>query len=501
MPLEFSPFLMPIKNADFLSDAGKYLAEGEKSKVKPTEKEIKLFEINPNDYKTGTVADKMLVGDIQSTQNKANALYKAGYSQTETKIALSDDIFRITKKYQAAQNLSKKLNSGLDKIKGVKGIRPDKYEAEFIKNAFYNPDGVTLKQELDDSKDYDADVRQFGDIYNIDEAVAFDIQNMAKNSETRDVQERGANKVLRKVKKEIETATGFEPSIDKQGVFEGVVPKHTEAPVTDASKAVNDYITGQANSTQPLNLITDDTYERVKSNDVIMGAVNRDTRKFADEMSKTQGRVPTPEETDIFQKAKLFDIYKRQANAGFKHKTLQAQIAPVTRVTVNTGGGDKGTSTIRDIHTPAFKLYSDMQSKKTTAFDLFKQGKSIEEVAKAVNLDPVKSKPFLESAKLGKVKYSMPLNAQGLDVEFVNSIVDNTNKSQPENDKKSRNELFVELNDNGEWEVKDMSNNNYLLATLPATTLGVGAEQGTKSKNAYIQQKKTGYKGTKNKMY
>jgi len=350
MPLEFSPFLMPIKNADFLSDAGKYLAEGEKSKVKPTEKEIKLFEINPNDYKTGTVADKMLVGDIQSTQNKANALYKAGYSQTETKIALSDDIFRITKKYQAAQNLSKKLNSGLDKIKGVKGIRPDKYEAEFIKNAFYNPDGVTLKQELDDSKDYDADVRQFGDIYNIDEAVAYDIQNMAKNSETRDVQERGANKILRKVKKKIETATGFEPSIDKQGVFEGVVPKHTEAPVTDASKAVNDYITGQANSTQPLNLITDDTYERVKSNDVIMGAINRATSEFGAEMLKTKGRTPTTEETAIFQKAKLFDIYKRQANAGFKHETLQAQIAPVTNNYLNTGKGNKGAPTIRDIY-------------------------------------------------------------------------------------------------------------------------------------------------------
>jgi len=348
MPLEFSPFLMPIKNADFLSDAGKYLAEGEKSKVKP-EKEIKLFEINPNDYKTGTVADKMLVGDIQSAQDKANALYKAGYSQTEAKIALSDDIFRITKNYQAGQNLSKKLNSGLDKIKGVKGIRPDKYEAEFIKNAFYNPDN-TQKKELDDSKDYDADVRQFGDIYNIDEAVASDVQNMAKNSETRDVQERGANGVLRKVKKKIETATGFEPSIDKQGVFEGVVPKHTEAPVTDASQAVNDYITGQANSTQPLNLITDDTYERVKSNDVIMGSINRDSRKFSDEMLKTKGRTPTTEETAIFQKAKLFDTYKNASNAGFRHETLQAQLAPVTRVTVNTGGGNKGAPTIRDIY-------------------------------------------------------------------------------------------------------------------------------------------------------
>jgi hypothetical protein len=484
MPLEFSPFLMPIKNADFLSDATKYLAEGNKdaaaqaaAKAK-TDKEIKLFEINPNDYKTGTVADKMLVGDIQSVQDKANALYKAGYNQTEAKIALSDDIFRITKNYQAAQNLSKKLNSGLEKIKGVKGIRPDKYESEYIKNAFYNPDG-TQKKELDDSKDYDADVRQFGDIYNMDEAVAADVQSMAKNSETRDVQERGANGVLRKVKKEIETATGFEPSIDKQGVFEGVVPKHIEAPVTDASKAVNDYITGQTNSTQPLNLITDDNYKRVQSNDVIMGAVNRDTRKFADEMSKTQGRVPTPEETDIFQKAKLFDIYKRASNAGFAHKTLQAQLAPVTKVTVNTGGGSKGAPTIRDI----YKNVSDSFAANTREDKPYLQLNLLDEDSQKIIVDAVNDKKKVnnipqENIYIKKDPKSGDLYAMYYDIEKGQSPF------------KGEGDYIVKV----------------------GKSLNIKATPGTAGKSAAVVQtneadktktspKKGGYKGTKNKMY
>jgi len=512
MAVDYSRFIVPEGDFSRLDKLGETLAtqaaaktKAEQEKKKLTEEGLKstLSELQSKDFITNTLADKVIIDGLQKTQNKAYALSSAGYDYNQMKMALSDDVYNLTQKSQAAKNLATQLNANIERNKGVKGIDMNKYSSAMI-NAAFLQDGK-VKDEFDPTQNYDEIVKKTADIYNADEAVAEDIKNMAKSVNKYDVQERGADKVLRKTLKNIETATGFEPYLDKEGVFQGVIPQHTEAPVTDSSKAVNDYITGQKDSKQPLNLITDDQYARIQSNPVIMGAVNKDTRDFAIAL----GRTPTQEEITTFQKAKLFDLYSRSSKAGFKHETAEAKLAPVTKVNVSTGGNKSGSSTIRDIHTPAVTLYGGFLDKKRKAVELFSQGKSTEEVAKAVNLDPAKSKSFLENAKKGDATYSMPLTTRGLDVEFVNSIVDNTNKSQNENEKKSRNELYVELNDKGEWEVLDASNNNYLLATIPATTLGVGAEQGAKSKNAYIQQKKTetsptkkgGFKGTDKPMY
>ena len=500
MAVDYSKFIVPEGDFSRLDKLGETLAtqaaaktKAEQEKKKLSEEGLKstLLELQSKDFLSNTLADKVIIDGLQKTQNKAYALSSAGYDYNQMKMALSDDVYNLTQKSQAAKNLATQLKANLDANKGVKGIDMNKYSSAMINAAFLNPDG-SVKDEFDPTQNYDEMVKKTADIYNPDEAVAEDIKNMAKSVNKYDVQERGADKVLRKTSKNIETAIGFEPYLDKEGVFQGVIPQHTEAPITESSKAVNDYITGQKDSKQPLNLITDDQYARIQSNPVIMGAVNKDTRDFASAI----GRIPTQEEITTFQKAKLFDLYSRSSKAGFKHETVEAKLAPVTKINVNTGGGKGGESTIRDIQTPAIKLYNNLQSKKTQAINLFSQGKSIEEVAKILKLDPVGSKSFLQNAQSGKAVYSMPLNTQGLDVEFVNNIVKNVNEGQPENEKKSRSELYVELNDKNEWEVKDLSNNNYLITTIPATTLGVGAEQGTKSKNTYIQKYKKGDKST-----
>lgn len=349
MAVDYSRFIVPEGDFSRLDKLGETLATQAANKAAAkakADKERKLYELDAKDLLTNTLADEFLINGIQDVNKTAYDLFSLGIDYNQAKMMLSNNVTKLYQNSQAAKNLSTQLKANIESNKNVKGIDQDKYARELAKAAFLNPDGKSVKDTFDPTLNYDDLVRKTGDIYKPDEAIAEDIKNMPKNSEVYSVKKRDSKGNVTETKERIETATGFEPYLDKDGIFQGVIPQHTEAPLTETSKSVNDYITKTKDSKEPLNLITDDHYERLRTSDpVIMGAVNKDTRDFAVAMN----RELTPEEITTFQKAKIFDLYLRSGKGGFKHETVEAQLSPVTKINVNTGGGKSGPTTVRDI--------------------------------------------------------------------------------------------------------------------------------------------------------
>jgi hypothetical protein len=94
----------------------------------------------------------------------------------------------------------------------------------------------------------------------------------------------------------------------------------------------------------------------------------------------------------------------------------------------------------------------------------------------------------------------MPLNAEGLDAEFVKNIVEAVNaggkKSTDEEGKPisyTREDIAVRKNDKNEWEAypKDKTiDKKYIIATIPATTLGWKAQPSVREKRVLVSQEK-----------
>ena len=157
MPLDFSPFLMPIKNADYLSDAAKYLAEGDKAAAAQakTQKEPDLYaglnKLGDINKIFGTAAglltqkqqgdmnnDLLGVKDAAVTENLAGvsvpvSLYHAlnGISALKAK---SKNIEKVQEVNEMMKNYSK-LHPGVD---------PNALLVEGMKNMLYDASGKEL---------------------------------------------------------------------------------------------------------------------------------------------------------------------------------------------------------------------------------------------------------------------------------------------------------------------------------------------------------------------
>lgn len=335
----------------------------QEAKAQKTANLASLDYLDDKNFLTGTVEDPVVTRELYKIRDKAYQLASVpGMDSSMIKMAISPEVSKLTQSVQTIKTIDAQRKQGLEFAKSQKGIIPQNYDTEFLRNTFLVPDGkgnYKVREDIyniDPTLNYDAATRKSGSIYNVDEAVGEDIKNMAKASNKYTVKERGADKVLHTVTKNIETATGFEPLLDSQGVFQGVVPQHTIAPQTDETKSINQYLTGTQNPTEPLRLVSDDLYSRVQNNPSIMGAVNADTVEYA----KSLGRTPKPEEIIAFQKAKLYDIYSRSGRSGFKREDVKVDLAPVTNVRVSTGGAGGKEPTINDIYT---RLHGFVESK------------------------------------------------------------------------------------------------------------------------------------------
>lgn len=357
MALDISGFLVPEQKYEGLYKLGEAWAAKDVAKAKAAEAAkankaaiTKAAEVqfNTKDFLSGTVADPNITNRLYKGLQKVNEFIEqnptAPLSQVNT-IAFPI-VSEIAQDSEKSKVLKRQMEAGIEQVKGIKGANVDKFIESFQNRAWGIQNGVVPDNlnNVDITHNYVNDVLNNDDIYNLDVAVGEDIKNMGKSSEMKDVMVRDAKGNITKVKKKIQTSSSFVPDIDAQGVFQGVVPEHTVAPASDATKSISKYISGDPN--KELRLVSDNEFNRMRYNLGVMGAINAETKKYAQAL----GRVPTPEEIITFQKAKLFDVYANNAKKGFVHEDVQETKAPVTKVSVSVGGtGDKNLQ-IRDVY-------------------------------------------------------------------------------------------------------------------------------------------------------
>jgi len=420
-------------------------------------------------------------------------LAQGGYDYNHIRMGIADDVAKLRTATENVKYAETQRKLGLENIKGKKGYNPDAYNAEFIKKYYLGADGKPREDywNLDTAVDFDSEVKKSGNIYNLDEAVGEDIKNMGKSSEMTDVNVRDAKGNIRKVKKKIQTSSSFVPDIDANGVFNGVVPEHTVAPTTDATKSISEYISGDAK--KPLRMVSDNEFNRMRYNPAVMGGINAETQKFA----LALGRAPLPEEIIAFQKAKLYDVYANNAKVGFAHEDVKVEQAPITKNITNVSVGGAG-GVVRDLFTPAAEQYKALQDIKNKAADLLKQGKSVEEVANLTGLKP----DAVLASKQGRNVAMLPLNREDLDAEFSKSIVgivknlgygyNVTEQGKKEKKDYDASTLTVKLNKQNNWEVFPVIDNKIgdRLTTVDAATLGYRVQPDKYGKSVLATEEK-----------
>jgi len=357
MALDISGFLVPEQKYEGLYKIGDALAAKDLAKAKAAETakankaallKIPEAQFNAKDYLSGTIADPNITNRLYKGLQQVNEFIEQnpGATQSQVNSIAFPIASQIAQDSEKSKVLKRQMEAGIEQVKGIKGANVDKFVESFQNRAWGIQNNIVPDNlnNVDITHNYVNDVLNNDDIYNLDVAVGEDIKNMGKSSEMKDVMVRDAKGNITKVKKKVQTSSSFVPDIDAQGVFQGVVPEHTVAPSSDATKSISKYISGDPN--KELRLVSDNEFNRMRYNLGVMGAINAETKKYAQAI----GRVPTPEEIIAFQKAKLFDVYSNNAKVGFAHEDVQETKAPVTRVSVNVGGTGDKTLQFRDIY-------------------------------------------------------------------------------------------------------------------------------------------------------
>lgn len=394
MPLEFSPFLMPIKNADYLSDAAKYLAEGDKTAAAQAkaQKEPNIYtELNklgdikkiygPSFDYLPKATQEFLSGGIQQVKDEA-ASYVAGGGTVP--LALYNAVGKLNEIKTGARNLEK-VGQFVDLMAGYSkehpGVDPKSLQAEGLKHVLYDVNGNPLPPANIMSGGGAADA--FGDFLKNTKGNVFNIGGYVKamkDSESTEqevsyttVGSRGKTSSLSKNLKVPSTIFGLKAITDEKGNETGqyvpqVIEDEGDNKVTISDdKLKNAYKEYNKTAVLPgqeqikiddagnLTTIPSDAISgfRSKYND-IEGHLNQEGNKF-EEIAHQQGVVTrdangayTPEfakELENFKRAKAYNAFDDAGEVVGGVKTKRQKIEKESRVSIaRPSGGSKTES-------------------------------------------------------------------------------------------------------------------------------------------------------------
>jgi hypothetical protein len=511
--LDIKGFVTPEQQLNFdklaetlnAQSAAKLKAEETKATKKAALQKAFEGKFETKDYLTGTVHDPHITERLFDAKEKVNQFIQENPNASVSDIELfANPIIRgVATDSEKLKELERQRKIGEAYVSKIPGADPVKFNEYFKKTALLSPDG-TIPDDLsglDMTKDYGTYVLNNAPIWNtgaIDNLVA----KAGSGKSTESILVKGADKKIKSTKIDIESPLHMKPVLDKSGHFTGdfemphVLYKDNgiivEQDVIDESTG-KPKLDAQGNKIkEPIKMLELDDYKSIM--------LDVGTKGYIEQKIREVGLKPETTAGQNYGRKVGFDV----VNASSKAKTRfseakkdEAAPAPVIKTTVNVGGKEAGTE-VRDLYTPALERYQFLQSKKNKVADLIKQGKTDAEIANIVGL----AESAVKSSRLGRNKARMPLNMQDLDVEFVNSIVDNVGKSRKytsanEEDKErnyTADNLAVEVNDKGNFEVytflpgkKDM-----LLTTIPKTSLNWKAQSGAKPRQALVEQEKKG---------
>ena len=463
--------------------------EKEKARIAANKKLLgaAVEDIDPKDFMTNTLEDGVITSKIYDLKDKLNKFIVENpqIDQATLNSMIAQKVRGIATASQNIKQLKVNADNKWNEIKTLPGADQGKFYSEFNR-AFKNPDGTVREdiENIDPTIDYADIVYKNGDIWT-SQAIHGNLEKLP-TSTTSNKYTVSDGKTKRTADLELTyNPIMFQPKKDEQGVFGGFQAS------TDYVKQGDELVLDK--NGKPIEILGQPAYDYFMDKPETAGYINQRRREIA----KEQNLNPNDAQVENLLRHELWKEVSNSPQQKTAYKESKGNITYISTGKDGSGKGAGGGEEVRDIHTPAFNLYNDMQGKKDKAIEMVGQGKSDEEIGKALGIDSKSS--LISNARKGIKKYSMPLNTVGLDSEFVNSIIENVNKGQSENRKKFRKDLYVELNDKNQWEAKDTEGN--LVATVPATTLGWKIQPGAKEKRTLAQEEKQKTKGKTSRTY
>lgn len=303
--------------------------------------------IDPKDYFTGTVHDPHISDRMNEILTKgAELAQQDGVDANMLTVALSPMVTKLGKESQNLKELERQRKDSEGSLKGISGISMDKFNQEFKKAAYYNPDG-SLKDiaSIDPTHNYTNDVLTNGDVYNAD-AINDYVKDAGKNVTSDKFKIKGSNGGSSFSDVEITKPDFYVQDKDVNGNHIGFVPKFNLA-ADDDQPLLHNFMSENGNKTEaPIRVLSDDVfYNMRKEKPEAMAYILQETKKYAQ-----QHKIdPSSPQAENLAKALAYDMLNNVSSKHATYKTSKAQVqppAPRTSITVNTGNSGGNVPTV-----------------------------------------------------------------------------------------------------------------------------------------------------------
>lgn len=367
MALDIQGFVTPEQTFKGLSDLGATMQAQKAAKAK-AEEEDKANKaamgtylsgyLKSSDFLTGTVNDPYVTKNLHDIMQKGmNLANTKGMTTTMLYSALSPEVSNLSQSVQGIKELERQRKDTEAIIKTNKGIDAEKFNSEFRKNAYYNPDG-TLKNidglsKIDATKDWGDYTLKNSNIYNtegIDELV----QKSGKNTKQLQTKVVDPNRGARSASLEITSPEFMIPKQDEKGVFQGFEPRHDFAtvngvrqqqPVLDAEG--RQVMQNGKPVTEDVKIVQPEDWNMLINDKRAAPYILQEVRKYASQ----KGISPASPEAEIYGKQLGYQLLDQSSKNYSTHKETSVQkAAPININTGGAGGKAGGEATINDVY-------------------------------------------------------------------------------------------------------------------------------------------------------
>lgn len=304
------------------------------------------YYLNPKHFLTGTNYDPVVTTGVSKILQKGMQLASKGVNAADITNALAPDVADLSKATEGIKALEKQRTGHEALLKNVKGIDTEKYNQEFKKAAYYNPDG-SMKDlsTVDPSINYSDQVLKNSDVFN-NEGVDDFVSKSGKNTTYENLKTIGSKGNMRQTKAEVTMPTFMQREEDPvTGIHKGFVPKYDTATDED-SHLLHTFKDDTGNEVKaPVRMVTDEVFSSLPP--VVLSKIRQDVRSLI--KGRPDISINSPQ-AEHLAKAIAYDELK---NSGKQYSTLKE-----TQVIKDTPVPKVGVNIYNNMQPPTVDLYA-----------------------------------------------------------------------------------------------------------------------------------------------
>lgn len=337
-----------------------------------------------NDYLTNTIHNPVINQKLGNLLSKAAEFAsQQGMNEATMTQLLMPEIIKLKNETENVKQVERFRNVITDQLGKNKSINLDKFNENYTRNAYLNPDNSIKDMSIiNPLEDYATKALSEGDVYNENAVEGF----LNKYKEPLEVREKFKevlpNKKTIASMAQVKYPQYLQPIKDVNGYVSGFRPKGEL--VTDEKEKGFLQKALDLGANDEVGLLDKSLYE---SDDNLKRYVAQQTEKVAKEVGLDLDKVDD-ETLDKIKRAIAYKLIEPNKSQGKIVKEQLQQAAPITKVTVNTGGGKNNETNINDLYK---EINDEMEISKAKGFEL-----------KAVNLLSTEAQTYLinEAKKL-----------------------------------------------------------------------------------------------------